>query len=53
LKLSYRRFPRLILDTLIRAGYLLHAERHKPDAAMRAWDRLKARRRKNAAQSAS
>ena len=41
IELSYRRFPRLILDTLIRAGYLLHAERHKPDAATRAWDRLR------------
>ena len=41
IELSYRRFPRRIIDTLVRSGYLLPAERHKLAAAMRAWDCLR------------
>jgi hypothetical protein len=37
----YRRFPRQIIDKLIRAGYLQSSERHNADAVTRAWDRFR------------
>jgi hypothetical protein len=41
IELSYRRFPRLIIETLVRSGYLLRSERHKPGAVVCAWNCLK------------
>ena len=41
IELSYRRFPRQIIDTLIKARYLLHTDRHKLGAVKRAWDCLR------------
>jgi hypothetical protein len=41
IELSYRRFPKQIIDTLIKARYLLHTDRHKPSAVKRAWDCLR------------
>jgi hypothetical protein len=41
IELSYRRFPRQIIDVLIKAGYLVNKERHNPNAVERAWDNLR------------
>jgi hypothetical protein len=38
---SYRHFPPLIIDKLIRNGYLRFSDRHKPEAVKRAWDRFR------------
>jgi hypothetical protein len=38
IELSYRYFSPLIIQKLIRSGYLRFSDRHKPEAAMRAWD---------------
>lgn len=39
--LSYRHFPRLIIEKLIRNGYLRWSNRHRPDAVKRAFDRFR------------
>jgi hypothetical protein len=38
IELSYRRFPSLVIQKLIRDGYLRFSDRHKPEAVARAWD---------------
>jgi len=39
--LPYRRFPRKMIDKLIRTGYLQASQRHRVEAVTRAWDRFK------------
>jgi hypothetical protein len=41
IELSYRHFPPLIIQKLVRNGYLRWADRHKPEAVKRAWDRFR------------
>jgi len=41
IELSYRDFPPLIIEKLIRNGYLRFSERHKPEAVKRAWNRFR------------
>jgi hypothetical protein len=41
IELSYRHFPPLIIEKLVRNGYLRFADRHKPDAVKRPWDRFR------------
>jgi hypothetical protein len=41
IELSYRHFSPLIIQRLIRTGYLRFSDRHKPEAVKRAWDRFR------------
>lgn len=41
IELSYRRFPRHVIDKLVRTGYLAEARRHQIDAVEIAWERLR------------
>lgn len=41
IELSYRHFPPLLIQKLIRTGYLHFPDRHKPEAVKRAWDRFR------------
>jgi hypothetical protein len=41
IELSYRHFSPLIIQKLIRTGYLRFSERHKLEAVKRAWDRFR------------
>ena len=41
IELSYRHFPPLVIEKLIRNGYLRFSDRHKPEAVKRAWNRLR------------
>jgi hypothetical protein len=40
-ELSYRHFPPVLIQKLIRTGYLSFPDRHKPEAVKRAWDRFR------------
>ena len=41
IELSYRLFPRHVIDKLVRAGYLADSRRHQVDAVKIAWDRFR------------
>jgi hypothetical protein len=41
IELPYCHFSPLIIEKLIRNGYLRFSDRHKPEAVKRAWDRLR------------
>ncbi len=41
IELAYQHYSRHVIEKLVRAGYLLHSQRHKPAAVKLAWDRLK------------
>jgi hypothetical protein len=41
--LPYRRFPRHVIDKLVRVGYLQSSERHKVEEVTLAWDRFRQR----------
>jgi hypothetical protein len=41
IELSYRHVPPLIIEKLVRNGYLRWVDRHKPEAVKRAWDRFR------------
>jgi hypothetical protein len=41
IELSYRYFPRLIIEKLIRNGYLRYSDHHRPEAVKRAFDRFR------------
>jgi hypothetical protein len=40
-ELSYCRFPRHVVDKLVRTGYLAASRRHQLDAVEIAWDRFR------------
>ena len=41
IELSYRRFPRHVIEKLVRTGFLRSSERHKPEAVAIACDRFR------------
>ena len=41
IELSFRHFSPLLIQKLIRTGYLSFPDRHKPEAVKRAWDRFR------------
>ena len=41
IELPYRHFSPLIIQKLIRNGYLPFSDRHKPEAVKRAWDHFR------------